>query len=569
VKGKQRLQVCGLGQEFDAAIVMLHAPGGSVLPHVPGGGTQRRNHVDCRPAMRADQQGIWQKGEQMDIKIRHGRRWKLPLASFALLLGGGLAGSLLTAETGRSPIGMAKTVPVLVASNSPTPTVPVMAANGFSSVAEKDVAAIVNIASTKVVRSPGIDQNSPFFSDPFFRQFFGDQFGQHFQVPQEQREHSLGSGVIVNPDGYLLTNNHVIAGATDVEVTVGDKRQFKAHVIGTDPKTDIAVLKIDERDLPVLVFGDSSKVRVGDFALAIGNPFGLNQTVTMGIISATGRAGLGIEDYEDFIQTDASINPGNSGGALVNVNGELIGINTAILAGGTGGNQGIGFAIPINMARQVMDQILEQGKVVRGYLGAWIQPVTPQIAKAFGLSQMNGALLADVESGGPAAKSGLQRGDIVLEMNGKPISDTAEFRLQLSMMKPGTTVKLKVFRNGTVRDVDVVLGELPAQAAQAAGAASKPSAALQGLGVDNLNPQILRQLGLPPATRGVVITGVAQGSAAQDAGLRNGDVIQEVDRKPVRNVDEFTGAVSGLGKQPVLLLVNRGGNTLYVIVEPQ
>jgi serine protease Do len=483
------------------------------------------------------------------------------------LLVGGLAGSIITAKMGKA-VGLGNRVPMWLAAAGPAQSGQVSFGSGFSAVASKDVPAIVNIASTKIVRSPEAGQMSPFFSDPFFRQFFGDQFTPQQQMPREEREHSLGSGVIVSSDGHILTNNHVIDGANEIKVTLGDKREFKGRVIGTDPRTDIAVLKIEAKDLPVLVFSDSSKVKVGDFALAIGNPFGLNQTVTMGIVSATGRGNLGIEDYEDFIQTDASINPGNSGGALVNVNGELIGINTAILSGGSGGNQGIGFAIPINMARQVMDQILKQGKVIRGYLGAWIQPVTPQIAKSFGLSQPKGALLGDVEPGGPAAKSGLQRGDIVLEMDGQPITDTGEFRLKIAMMKPGTTVKLKVFHNGVERDVPVVLGELPAKAASSQSGAGTPSAALQGLSVDELTPQIARQLGLPPKTLGVVVTSVDQGSAAEEAGLRRGDVIQEVNHKPVHNVSEFSSAVSQLGKQNVLLLINRGGNTLYVVVEP-
>jgi serine protease Do len=374
--------------------------------------------------------------------------------------------------------------------------------------------------------------------------------------------------VIVSADGYILTNNHVVEGADEIKITIGNKREYKARVIGTDSRTDIAVVKVDATNLPVIVFGDSSKVKVGDFALAIGNPFGLNQTVTMGIVSATGRGGLGIEDYEDFIQTDASINPGNSGGALVDVNGALIGINTAILSGGSGGNQGIGFAIPINMAREVMDQILKNGKVIRGYLGAWIQPVTPDIAKAFGLSQIQGALLGDVEPTGPAAKSGLQRGDIVLAMDGKPIADSRDFRLRVAMTKPGTVVKLKIFRKGVEQEVSVTLGELPSKTASAQSEEGAPSAALEGLSVDELTPEIARQLDLPSKTFGVVVSSVQQGSAAEEAGLRRGDVIQEVNHKPVHSVSEFTAAVRQLGKQSVLLLINRGGNTLYVVVQP-
>ena len=237
--------------------------------------------------------------------------------------------------------------------------------NGFASVAKKALPAVVNIASSKIIRFPDQGQ-SPFFSDPFFRQFFGDDFSR---LPREQRQRSLGSGVIVNSDGYILTNSHVVAGADEIKISLGDKREFKGRIVGTDPKTDVAVVKIEVKGLPTLTFGDSSKVQVGEFALAVGNPFGIGQTLTMGIISATGRRGLEIEDYEDFIQTDAAVNPGNSGGALVNVHGELIGINTAIVSGGGGGNQGVGFAVPINMARAVMDEIVKHGKVTRGWLG--------------------------------------------------------------------------------------------------------------------------------------------------------------------------------------------------------
>jgi serine protease Do len=503
----------------------------------------------------------------MKVKENGRIRWMALMGLFVAFLLGGMAGSTLTAKTGRSPFGTGNAAPMWLATASPVQTRQVSFSDGFSAVAEKDVPAVVNIASTKVVRSPDSEQMSPFFSDPFFRQFFGDQFTPQQQMPREEREHSLGSGVIVRADGYILTNNHVIDGASEIKVTMGNKREYKARVIGRDPKTDIAVLKVEATNLPVLVFGDSSKVKVGDFALAIGNPFGLNQTVTMGIVSATGRGDLGIEDYEDFIQTDASINPGNSGGALVNVNGDLIGINTAILSGGSGGNQGIGFAIPINMARQVLDQILKQGKVSRGYLGAWIQPVTPQIAKAFGLSQPRGALLGDVDPTGPAGKSGLQRGDVVLAIDGQAIADSREFRLKVAMMKPGTTVKLKVFHNGAEREVPVILGELPSKGIAGQSETGEPNAALQGLSVDELTPDVTRQLNLPAKTFGVVITGVQPGSAAAEADLRRGDVIQEVNHKPVRTVKDFTGAVSQLGKQSILLLINRGGNTLYVALE--
>src|SRR5580700_9832310 len=294
---------------------------------------------------------------------------------------------------------------------------------GFAPVVKEVLPDVVNISSSKVVRTPNqFPEGMP--NDPFFQQFFGQGFGNRPEIPKERREQSLGSGVIVSPEGYVLTNNHVVDGATDVKVTLSDKRELKAKIVGTDPKTDIAVLKLEGANFPAITLGDSSKVQVGDYALAIGDPFGVGQTVTMGIVSAKGRGNLGIEDYEDFIQTDAPINPGNSGGALVNDRGELVGINTAILSHGSGGNEGIGFAIPVNLARNVMGQILDHGKVNRAYLGIMIQDITPGISKAMGLKEMKGVLVGDVTPSGPAAKSGVQRGDVILEVNGKPVEDS-------------------------------------------------------------------------------------------------------------------------------------------------
>jgi serine protease Do len=490
-------------------------------------------------------------------------RWKVWIALVVAVGLGVVAGSALTAKTGHGPFGA--TVPVWVASAAPpVPASEVSFANGFSAIAAKDLPAVVNIASSKVVRNPAGNSLSPFFNDPFFRQFFGPEF----QAPRRELERSLGSGVIINSDGYILTNNHVISGATEIKVTLADKRELTAKIIGADPRSDIAVVKINATHLPVMVLGDSSTVRVGDFCLAIGSPFGLSQTVTMGIISAKGRGNLGIEDYEDFIQTDAAINPGNSGGALVNVQGELIGINTAILSGGSGGNQGVGFAIPINMAREVMDQILKHGKVIRGYLGAYIQTVTPEIAKAFGLTNATGALLSEVEPNSPAATAGLERGDVVVAMDGRPVTDPTELRNRIAMTAPGTVVQLKVLRNGAERTFSVKLGELPAQAGTtAANQGQGPSQALQGLSVDNLTPGVAHELGLPRNAQGVVVTSVEPGSAADQAGVRQGDVIQEVNRKAVHNLREFNTIVGQLGKQPVLLLIDRGGNTLYLVIQ--
>ncbi|MFZ0746795.1 MAG: DegQ family serine endoprotease [Terracidiphilus sp.] len=438
--------------------------------------------------------------------------------------------------------------------------------NGFASVIDPALPAVVNISSTKVVKQ----QNVPnLFEDPFFRQFFGNQPGLQQQQPQTEREHSLGSGVIVNPDGYILTNNHVVAGASDVEVFTTTRKQYKARVIGTDPRTDIAVLKIAATGLPTMTLGDSSRLKVGDMVFAIGDPFGIGETATTGIVSATGR-GLGgaVEHYEDFIQTDAAINPGNSGGALIDLHGNLVGINTAILSGGSGGNEGIGFAIPVNMARDVMEQIVEHGKVTRGYLGVRIQAVDPDMAKAFGLGQGGGALIGDVTPGGPAAKAGMQRGDIVLKLNGTDVAGPDDLSLHISEMTPGATAHLEVYRNGHTQDVSVTLGTYPesgtpGQTGEAAGAA------LEGLQVQNLTSGVAQQLGLPPEMTGVVVTRVDPSSAAAAAGVQQRDVIQEVDRKPVHNVQEYQQALAGTARQPVLLLLNRGGATLFVVVEPQ
>jgi Do/DeqQ family serine protease len=444
---------------------------------------------------------------------------------------------------------------------------PIVVSEGFSTVVEPLLPAVVNISSSKIVKSRRGQFQFP--DDPFFRQFFGSPF-EDLQ-PREQREHSLGSGVIVSPDGYVLTNNHVVDEASDVEVSLKDKRQFKAKIVGTDPRTDIAVLKIPATGLSTVPLGSSSKVHVGDIVLAIGDPFGIGETVTMGIVSATGRRALDIEGpggYEDFIQTDAAINPGNSGGALVNARGELIGINTAIISNGGGGNQGIGFAVPVDMARQVMDQIVKTGKVRRGYLGVMIQEVTPDLAKAFGLSSAGGALVGDVTADSPGAKAGLQKGDVIVAMNGQPISDFQDLRLRISQSAPGETVKLQVVRNGNKRELTATLGELPNEAATASSP-ERGENALEGIQVETLTPEIARQFDLPAATRGVVVTEVNPGSAAAEAGLTRGDVIQEVNRKPVSNVSEFRTAVRAAGNEPVLLLINRSGTTSYVLISPQ
>jgi serine protease Do len=438
---------------------------------------------------------------------------------------------------------------------------------GFAPIVKQVLPNVVNISSSKVVRTRNQMEGTP--DDPFFQQFFGQQFGKRFSpgpdVPKQRREQSLGSGVIVSPEGYVLTNNHVVDGATDVKVTLSDKRELRAQVVGTDPKTDIAVLKLDGSTFPAITLGDSSKVQVGDYALAIGDPFGVGQTVTMGIVSAKGRGNLGIEDYEDFIQTDAPINPGNSGGALVNDRGELVGINTAILSHGSGGNEGIGFAIPVNLARDVMNQILDHGKVIRGYLGIVIQPITPAMAKALGQSEPKGVLVGDVSLKGPAQAAGLERGDIILNLNGKPINDNNELRNTIAMMQPGESVNLRIARNGSEREVSVKLGELSVSKEEAQNDNdSGPKEALEGMTVENLDADTAQQLGVPYSIKGVVVTDIDPNSPKADSGLRKGDVIQEVNHQPVHNVAEFEQAMRKAGTQDVLLLVNRGGTTLYI-----
>lgn len=488
----------------------------------------------------------------------------LVAVAVAVLIGGGLAWTV--ASGGHSVLGATRAVTLRLADDSKTEPNVASLAEGFAPVVEPLLPAVVNISTSKVVKSS--HEESPFEEDPFFRQFFGNPNGGEDQ-PREQKEHSLGSGVVVSPDGYILTNNHVVDGATDIEVVLKDKRQLKAKVVGTDPRTDIAVLKIPATGLASVTIGDSSKMRVGDIVLAVGDPFGIGETVTMGIVSALGRRSLDIEGaggYEDFIQTDASINPGNSGGALVNTHGQLIGINTAIISNGGGGNQGIGFAVPINMARHVMEQLVSNGKVTRGYLGVSIQEVTPALAKAFGLPSPEGALVGDVTSDSPGAKAGLQKGDVIVGMNGQPVSDFQDLRLRVSQSAPGETVKLDLYRGGQKRQMSVTLGELPDQAAAEKSTPETNEDAMEGVQVQALSSDLAQQLKLPAGTHGVVVTRVDPDSQAADGGLQRGDVIQEVNHKPVGSPDQLREAVRDAGSNALLLLVNRQGVTAYVVI---
>jgi serine protease Do len=481
-----------------------------------------------------------------------------------LVIGGLLRGSVLRLP-GEHVFGTPK-VSMNIATNF-TPLSLGDFKNGFASVIDPALPAVVNISSTTIVK---VQNNVPgFFRDPFFRQFFGEQFPPPPTEPQTERQYSLGSGVIVNADGYILTNNHVVSGASDVEVFTQSRDRYKAKVIGTDPRTDIAVLKIDAAGLPTLTVGDSSRLKVGDLVFAIGDPFGVGETATTGIVSAVGR-GLGgaIEHYKDFIQTDAAINPGNSGGALIDLHGNLMGINTAIISGG-GGNEGIGFAIPINMARNVMEQIVEHGKVIRGYLGVTIQAVDPEMANAFGLPHGGGALIGDATPNGPAAKAGIERGDIVLQLNGQSVSGPDQLSVEISEMAPGSVAHLQIYRDGKTQNLDVTLGEYPENAHASQPGAGAAETVLKGLQVQSLTPDLAQQFNVPPSTQGVIVTQVDPASDAAAAGIQAGDVIQQVNHKPVRDLGQYQQAIAGLGNQPVLLLLERGGFTHFVVVEPE
>lgn len=433
----------------------------------------------------------------------------------------------------------------------------------FSEIVKSVSPAVVNISSTKVIKK----QPTPF--DEFFDFLYPFPDGRG----KKWKEQSLGSGVIVSPDGYIVTNNHVVEQADEIKVILIDKKSFKAKVVGADPKTDIAIIKIDTKGLPVLPWGDSEKLQVGEFVLAIGNPFGLSHTVTMGIISAVGRADVGITDYENFIQTDAAINPGNSGGPLVNIKGELIGINTAIFSK-TGGYQGIGFTVPSNMVRIVMDQLIKQGKVTRGWLGITIQELTPEIAQKFGLKQSEGALVSDVAKGSPAHRAGIARGDIILEFNGKRVRDVATLRNMVAQSKIGAHVDIKVLRRDREISLKATIMELPAEMGEVVPSSSHSmdmsDNALSGITVMDINAAIAKQIGIDKDEKGVVIVKIEHGSSAEDVGIRKGDVIQEIDRQRINGLNDFNRAASKIRPDDtVLLFVNRSGRKFYVALQPQ
>lgn len=428
----------------------------------------------------------------------------------------------------------------------------------LADIAEKATKSVVSISSTRVVRTHG---ELPFENNPLFRHFFGP----HQEVPKERREHGLGSGVIVSKDGTILTNNHVVEKGSDIKVILPDQREFEADVVGADPKTDVAVLKLkgDFGKLEPLEMGDSRRLRLGDVVLAIGNPFGIGETVTMGIVSATSRAGMGIVDYEDFIQTDAAINPGNSGGAMVNMEGKLVGINTAILSR-SGGYQGIGFAVPTTIIKPIMKGILEHGKVVRGWLGVGIQSIDEDLKRALGLKDTKGVLISSVEPDSPAAKAGMQRGDVVIEYAGQRVENMPKFRNRVAATPPGSEQKLVVLRNGVEKVLSVRLGTLPVAHEAKGEPTEAPSL---GLELAPLSSQLRAKLKVPADVKqGVVVTGVLPGSPAAQSGLRGGDVILEVDRKPVSSPQQARQRLTEVeGVFSVLVL--RNGNTFFATLE--
>jgi serine protease Do len=406
--------------------------------------------------------------------------------------------------------------------------------------------------------------------DPFFRQFFGENFPQ---VPQEQRQHALGTGVLFDPAGYIVTNNHVIDHANSVEVMLTNKKIFKAKVIGTDPDMDIAVVKIESKNLPSVPLGDSSTLHVGDTVMAFGNPFGLSFTVTRGTVSALGRSQFRIEPVQDFIQTDAAINPGNSGGALVDVRGQMVGINTAILSpnagpGGEGGFVGIGFAIPINMAKRSIEALIKTGRVTRGYLGVSVGPVTPELAQEFRVPDTAGALVQDVTRGAPADRAGIKPGDVIRKYDGRPVNESDELLAMVANTDPGTTVPIEILRNGEPLTLKITLEPRPTDLGYTGGRRKVPSAGtLRGITVQNLTSSLRRQLEIPADVRGVVVTDIDLSSPAAQH-LEQGDVILSVNRHPVNSVAEFNNLAAEV-KGPALLRIYHQGQALFVVISPE
>ncbi len=446
----------------------------------------------------------------------------------------------------------------LLASSGPAKNAP----TSFADLADSVKHAVVNISTTKVLKGAPLRG----FSGPNapFGRFFGDDFFKHFfgNMPRgEMKTHALGSGFIISSEGFILTNNHVVEKATEIKVKLDNGKEYDAKIVGRDKKTDLALIKVkpDSGFPKPVALGDSNAIRVGDWVMAVGNPFGLGQTVTTGIISAKGRI-IGAGPYDDFLQTDAAINPGNSGGPLFNMKGEAIGINTAIIARG----QNIGFAIPISIVEKLLPQ-LKSGKIVRGWLGVMIQDITPELAKSFGLTSKKGVLISDVQKDSPAEKGGLVRGDVVIRFDGKEVKNAHELSGLVAETRPKTVATIDIIRDKKAKSLKIAIGTMP----QEMQAGLPANASSWGLTVQEITPDLASHLGLDPEEKGVVISGLEPGSPAAEAGLRTGDVIKEVNRNAVKDLGDYKKAMGKAKKEKgVLLLVKRGQGTLYVVLKP-
>jgi len=502
----------------------------------------------------------------MDKTIRGKFRSRL-----AVLLGGAMlfAGSLL----GVTQITKAQSstkAPAVRVEAAPETRIPgdLKFMTSFAPLVKQVAPSVVKVSvTTQAKTTAGSD-----FEIPDLGQLFGNPGSQQnpsrqFRTPNMPKQHGVGSGVIVTKDGYILTNNHVVENAETIKVETNEGREFTGKVIGRDPKTDIAVIKIEANDLPSLPLADSDKIEVGDVVLAVGNPFGIGQTVTTGIVSAKGRATMGL-DYEDFIQTDAAINPGNSGGALIDTTGRLVGINTAILSE-SGGNQGIGFAVPANLAHWVMNSLVKDGRVERGFLGVSIQDMTPELAKQFNVTRTQGALVSGVTPDSPADRAGVKSGDVIVDFNGKPVTDSRHLKLDVAETLPGASVPMKVMRDGTSRMLSITVKELPGDKIALAPKANedKVGDALHGVAVADLDADSRAQLKVPAQIQGALISEVAPNSASYEAGLRQGDVIMEINRKPVKNAEQAVAATAKPGGKETLLHLWSQGGSHYVVVD--
>ena len=437
--------------------------------------------------------------------------------------------------------------------------------NAFVEVATKVSPSVVSIRSERTIATQPLPFGEDFFKGTPFEDFFEEYFRGRGEPPRRRKQMGEGSGVVVDPKGYILTNNHVVAGADKLMVRLYDGREFKGTVRGTDPKTDLAVVHVEAKDLPVAKLGDSDKIQVGEWAIAIGSPFGLEKTVTVGVISAKGRAGFGTGTYEDFIQTDASINPGNSGGPLVNVNGEVMGINAMIIWPG----QGIGFAIPINLAKSIMAELIETGKVTRPWVGVGVQNLTPELKKSFKLKEEEtGALISQVYEGSPAEKAGLDTGDLIIEIDGVKVESSQEVVREVLKKKVGQKIQIVVLRDGKTVEISLITVQMPSEPEKRVSVPPEMKEWF-GLRVSSVTPEIAKQLGLVKA-EGVVIEAVEPGSAAQMAGLRRGDVILEVNRQAIKDENDYRRAMEKVEtKEGALFLVNRRGFTFYAVLRAE